>query len=206
MRVLNLYAGIGGNRAGFPEGCAVTAVEFDPAIAEVYKEIFPHDTCVCGDAVAYLEQHYSEFDFIWASPPCQSHGQYRHNVGVIAKGYQPLVPDMTQLYGIIIFLRTYYAGLWCVENTIPYYTPLFNPVKLQRHLFWSNFPIRECDMEASRIRSKNAIDQFRDAALVKNSKIKNKRQVLRNMIEPELSDHIFSCMLDKYEELLLANE
>lgn len=90
-----------------------------------------------------------------------------------------------------------------MENTIPYYTPLFNPVKLQRHLFWANFPIMEYDMEASRIRSKNAIDQFRDADLVKNSKIKNKRQVLRNMIEPELSDHIFSCMLDRYEELLL---
>lgn len=69
MRVLNLYAGIGGNRTGFPEGCTITSVEFDPAIADVYKDIFPQDTCVCGDAVEYLEQHYSEFDFIWASPP-----------------------------------------------------------------------------------------------------------------------------------------
>ena len=40
MKILNLFAGIGGNRLLWNDVLAdidVTAVEFDPAIAEVYK-------------------------------------------------------------------------------------------------------------------------------------------------------------------------
>ena len=87
MKILNLYAGIGGNRKFF-EG-DVTAVEIDPAIADVYSNLYPDDKVVISDAHKYLEYNFSDFDFIWSSPPCQSHGQYRHNVGVLAKGYSP---------------------------------------------------------------------------------------------------------------------
>ena len=64
MKILNLYAGIGGNRRLWG-GCNVTAVELDPEIAKVYAELYPQDTVVVGDAAAYLEKHYAEFDFIW---------------------------------------------------------------------------------------------------------------------------------------------
>jgi DNA (cytosine-5)-methyltransferase 1 len=50
MKILNLYAGIGGNRRRW-DGHEVTAVEYDPAIAEVYKALYPNDTVVVGDAV-----------------------------------------------------------------------------------------------------------------------------------------------------------
>jgi DNA (cytosine-5)-methyltransferase 1 len=44
------------------------------------------------------------------------------------------------LYEEIIFLRSYFAGLWVVENVVPYYDPLVAPTrKVGRHLFWSNF-------------------------------------------------------------------
>ncbi len=68
MKVLNLYAGIGGNRK-FWTDCEVTAIEFREDIAKVYKEYFPNDTVVVADAHKYLLDHYKEFDFIWSSPP-----------------------------------------------------------------------------------------------------------------------------------------
>jgi DNA (cytosine-5)-methyltransferase 1 len=110
MKVLNLYAGIGGNRRLWGGECQVTSVEYSPEIAQVYAQLYPQDTVVVGDAVTYLEKHYAEFDFIWASPPCPSHGQYRHNVGVIGKGFAPIMPDMT-LYAQIVFLQHYWVVL-----------------------------------------------------------------------------------------------
>src|SRR5207245_1157675 len=85
IRVLNLYAGIGGNRKLW-ENVEVTAVENDPEIAAVYQDLYPDDTVVVGDAHKYLLEHYKEFDFIWTSPPCQSHSDIRFNVGVRFKG------------------------------------------------------------------------------------------------------------------------
>src|SRR5580700_847955 len=100
MKVLNLYAGIGGNRKLW-KGHDITAVECDPAIAHVYRSSFPRDIVIVGDAHEYLLAHFQKFDLIWSSPPCPTHGQYRYNVGVRAKGYKAVFPDMT-LYEEII--------------------------------------------------------------------------------------------------------
>ena len=191
MKILNLYARIGGNRRLWGNKHEITAVELQPEIAAVYKKNFPKDVVIVGDALNFLEKHYSQFDFIWASPPCQSHGQYRHNVGVIGKKMVPILPDM-RLYSIIIFLKTYFKGNWCIENVKPYYKPLVEPtVEMQRHLFWSNKKIEAKNFENSGIRYKNKISDFENFEIVKNSKIKNKRQALRNQIEPELGLYIF---------------
>ena len=76
MKVLNLYAGIGGNRKLWTD-CEVTAVEIREDIAAVYADHFPDDTLVIGDAHEYLLQNYKEFNFIWSSPPCQTHSRAR---------------------------------------------------------------------------------------------------------------------------------
>lgn len=55
MKILNLYAGIGGNREKWA-GHEVTAVEYDPAIASVYEKRFPQDKMIVGDAHQYLER------------------------------------------------------------------------------------------------------------------------------------------------------
>jgi DNA (cytosine-5)-methyltransferase 1 len=192
MNVLNLYAGIGGNRKLW-KGHDVTAVEYDPAIAHVYQSSFPRDILIVGDAHEYLLAHYQEFDLIWSSPPCPTHGQYRYNVGVRAKGYKAVFPDM-KLYEEIVFLQYYFKGRWVVENVRPYYEPLITPtVVLQRHLFWSNFPIAQADFGATHLRTKNKIADFADAQVLARSNISNKRQVLRNCVDPQLGGHVMRC-------------
>ena len=62
MKVLNSYAGIGGNRK-FWGGVEVTAVEINPKIAKIYQNFFPDDIVVVGDAHQYLLNHFQEFDF-----------------------------------------------------------------------------------------------------------------------------------------------
>ena len=93
MKILNLYAGIGGNRKLW-KGHEVTAVEINPEIAKIYKDFFPEDKIIVGDAHEYLLQHYKEFDFIWSSPPCPSHSQVRFGLGVCSGKSKPVYPDM----------------------------------------------------------------------------------------------------------------
>lgn len=191
MKILNLYAGIGGNRLLWGDEHKVTAVENDPDIAAEYFKNNPNDKVVVADAHQYLLEHFREFDLIWSSPPCPTHGQYRYNVGFRAKGYAPVFPDM-KLYEEILLLQYYYEGLYVVENVKPYYEPLVKPrAVLQRHLFWSNFDITEVKFEAKKIRSKNKLSDYVDSGFdITGSKIKNKRQVLRNCVDPELGLHV----------------
>lgn len=67
MKVLNLYAGLGGNRKLWTN-CNVTAVEFDEETAKVYAQLYPNDTVIVGDAHEFLLKRYKEYDFIWSSP------------------------------------------------------------------------------------------------------------------------------------------
>jgi DNA (cytosine-5)-methyltransferase 1 len=199
MKILNLYAGIGGNRKLWTD-CEVTAVELDQKIAHCYLQFFPHDNVVVGDAHSYLQEHYSEFDFIWSSPPCPTHGQYRYNVGFRAKGYSAVFPDM-KLYEEIIFLKHYFSGLYCVENTKPYYQPLVAPsAVLGRHLVWTNFNIQDKQFKPSDIRSKNAISDFTYGLDISKSKIENKRLSLRNCTDPELGLYVYESIKNARSE------
>ena len=198
LRILNLYSGIGGNRK-YWDG-HVTAVEKDKNIAAIYQQLYPDDTVVVGDALDYMERHYAEFDFIWASPPCQSHGQYRHNVGVLGKGFSPIVPDMS-LYAIVLFLKTYFAGKYAVENVVPYYAYLIPPtIILQRHPIWANFAITPRVFRPDNIWSKSKISDFDGYEVLSNSGIKNKRQVLRNCVDPEIGKHVIQEAFMSKEE------
>lgn len=74
MKVLNLYAGLGGNRKQWTN-CEVTAVEMERDISNIYKKHFPEDRLVLADAHQFLLNHSHEYDFIWSSPPCQTHSK-----------------------------------------------------------------------------------------------------------------------------------
>jgi len=193
MKILNLYAGIGGNRKLW-EGHEITAVENNPDIAKIYQDHFPNDTVIVGDAHQYLLDHYKEFDFIWSSPPCPSHSSFRFNIGVRYRGVKPVYPDM-RLYEEIIFLKYHFEGKWVVENVKPYYKPLIEGKLLQRHLFWSNFEIPDKEFKGDKIRTAQIPDlQKAYGYNLSSYKLKNKRQVLRNCVSPELGKYILELL------------
>ncbi|NND23972.1 MAG: DNA cytosine methyltransferase [Acidimicrobiia bacterium] len=137
MKILNLYACLGGNRYKWDEvtDIEVTAVELDPECARLYQERFPNDKVIVADAHQYLLDHYKEFDFIWSSPPCPTHSRLvTSNKNKIKMKY----PDMN-LYQEVIFLDNFFKGKYVVENVIPFYTPLIPSKKRGRHLYWTNF-------------------------------------------------------------------
>ena len=137
MKILNLYACLGGNRYKWDKvtDIEVTAVELDPEAARLYQERFPNDKVIVADAHQYLLDHYKEFDFIWSSPPCPTHSRLQTSLKTRTK---MKYPDM-KLYQEIIFLDNFFNGKYCVENVIPYYEPLIPAKKRGRHLYWTNF-------------------------------------------------------------------
>ena len=139
MKILNLYACLGGNRYKWNDvaDIEVTAVELDPELARLYQERFSNDIVIIEDAHQYLIDHYKEFDFIWSSPPCPSHSRVRHSQKN-RDNIKPLYPSMI-LYEEIIFLENHFKGKFVVENVIPYYEPLIQAKKRGRHLYWTNF-------------------------------------------------------------------
>lgn len=139
MKILNLYACLGGNRYKWGDEHEITAVEWDEELAKLYKERFPNDKVVVVDAHQYLLNHYKEYDFIWSSPPCPTHSRARFwNSKSDNTKTKPCYFDL-KLYQEIIFLKNYYDGKYCVENVIPYYEPLIAAQKRNRHLYWCNF-------------------------------------------------------------------
>ncbi len=197
MKILNLYAGIGGNRKYWGDDHEITAVEYDQATADVYKLNFPKDTVLVEDAHEYLLNNYMNFDFIWSSPPCPSHSRINH-----AKTRKPDYPDM-RLYAEIIFLNQWFNGRYVVENVIPYYEPLMKGQLIDRHLFWANFIISDFKpSEKAIIRMQGGQDPYEKifGFDIKESKIKDKRKALRNCVHPETGLHIFKCAQNIFEK------
>jgi DNA (cytosine-5)-methyltransferase 1 len=198
MKVLNLYAGIRGNRKLWKD-VEVTAVEINPEIAKIYQEFFPNDKVIVADAHEYLLEHYDEFDFIWASPPCQTHSRIRNIAGVGSGHTKPVYPDM-KLWQEIIFLNqvyhssgTNFKGKFVVENVMTYYKPLIEPQKCGRHYLWSNFTINNMKSESiitADLEKKQVRLGFED---FNNESELNTKQVLNNCTEPELGLHVFNC-------------
>lgn len=190
VKVLNLYAGIGGNRKLWKD-VEVTAVEINPDVAKVYQDFFPNDKVIVGDAHKYLLENYKEFDFIWASPPCPTHSRINHS-----RTRKPDYPDM-KLYAEIIFLKQWFDGKFVVENVIPYYTPLIAGHIIDRHIFWSNFQLGYFEpSQKAEIRmqgDRHPIEYFERIFGFDLSNYKLKRQKLRNCVHPEIGEYIMNC-------------
>lgn len=182
MKVLNLYAGIGGNRKLWTD-VEVTAVELNPDIAKIYQDFFPNDKVIVGDAHQYLLEHFKEFEFIWSSPPCPTHSRSRY-WGWREK--KPIYPDIN-LYQEIIFLK-YYAlnQKYIVENVIGYYEPLITPTKISRHYFWSNFFIQDLAMGGEGNITDETNKDLSEKTGFDLSKYDGieKTKILRNCVEP----------------------
>ena len=207
MRVLNLYAGLGGNRRNWPDYFEITNVEIEEKLCAELKINFPNDETIQGDALEYLKENYSDFDFIWASPPCQSHSRINRINSSKYHRHDYIDPS---LYQIIIFLQENFKGGYIVENVIPYYGLAFSPVIYGRHAFWSNFDIQCLNWIPPTF---NLFDMPL-TALQKHFKIKTSKnmyigdshdpkQPYRNAVEPELGELILERFLKKSVQLSL---
>lgn len=193
MKILNLFAGLGGNRRLWNDvaDVSVTAVELDEAVARAYAFRYPNDKIIIADAYDYAAKHYDDFDFIWASPPCQTHS--RLNFGNVGWKNSRKLPDFN-LYSLITYLQKRCQTKWVVENVIPFYTPLIAPnVLLGRHYFWSNFHIPKKDFKPKVAIADVKLGDFKDFDITAFKDIKNKRQILRNEVDYELGKYVFEC-------------
>ncbi len=195
MKILNLYAGIGGNRKLWKD-VEVTAVEINEEIAGIYKANFPNDEVIVGDAHQYLLENYKEFDFIWSSPPCPTHSVL--NFSIPLKRYACMI-----IYQELILLKSWFKGKWVIENVKPYYDPLVNPnVNLGRHIFWSNFniPLKEFNnIEVARSTTEELAWDL-NFPIPKCTKAK---LLLRNCVKPEMALYIFKCAFQENQSQLM---
>jgi DNA (cytosine-5)-methyltransferase 1 len=202
MKVLNLYACLGGNRYKWDEvtdNLDITAIELDPEAARLYQERFPNDIVIVADAHQYLLDHYKDFDFIWSSPPCPTHSRIQISQ-YTRESWRPQYPDM-KLYQEIIFLDTFFKGKYCVENVIPYYEPLIKGQQRDRHLYWTNFTLpnnlngrKNPDLS----RTKNlieALSNYHDYDFTKYKGSQSVRKMARNLVDYEAGKTILQTAL-----------
>lgn len=210
MKILNLYAGIGGNRKLWGDKHEIIAIENNKEIAAAYQDLFPKDQVIVKDAHKYLIDHFKEFDFIWSSPPCPTHSltnNFLNAQGIIR------YPDL-KLWQEIVFLKHWFKGKWVVENVRSYYKPLWNHQESGRHYFWANFnisnlkikaPFNIANMRASTRKTQEenlkSLEKFHNIDL-SNYNLKNKRLVLRNCVKPEIGLHIFKMTFKDKQKTL----
>lgn len=200
-KILNLYAGIGGNRKFWPDECEITAIEYNQEIADAYQEFFPDDEVIVTDAHSYLEEHFDEYDFIWSSPPCPTHSRMRKYFG----NNKPIYPDLN-LYEEILFLQGYFEGKWVIENVKSWYDPLIEPQEIGRHYYWSNFKLEDIfhpekgeidsidrfdtDKESLKKHVKNFRITEREFEYIPNLSDYPRDKIIRNMVHPKTGEEI----------------
>ena len=201
MKILNLYACLGGNRYLWGEEHEITAVELDLELARLYQERFPNDIVIVADAHKYLLNNYKEFDFIWSSPPCPTHSKARFARKETTK---PMFPDM-KLYAEILFLDKWFKGKYVVENVIPYYEPLIAGKKRGRHLYWTNFnlPTNLNERKGGIMEGKNEVDkwcEFHDYNFKKYKGTQRTDKIARNLVDYEVGKTILDVALGIYKQ------
>tara|TARA_R100000654_G_scaffold32927_1_gene57963 strand:+ start:219 stop:863 length:645 start_codon:yes stop_codon:yes gene_type:complete len=199
MKILNLYACLGGNRYKWNEvknDIQVTAVELDPECARLYQERFPNDKVIIADAHQYLLDHYKEYDFIWSSPPCPTHSTFQLSMKTKRK---MKYPDM-KLYQEIIFLDAFFTGKYVVENVIPFYEPLIPAKKRNRHMYWCNFNLpnvistrKNPDLGRTKQVIKE-LSKFHDYDFAKYKGKQPTNKIARNLVDYEAGKTIFETV------------
>ena len=198
MKILNLYACLGGNRYKWGDDHDITAVEWDEELARLYQERFPKDKVIVADAHQYLLDHYKEFDFIWSSPPCPTHSKARY-WGFGKNGKKPVYPDL-KLYEEIIFLEYHFKGKYVVENVNPYYEPLIPAQKRERHHYWTNFKIPKIVSDrndTSLVQSSRIKDlcKFHDYDFRKYKGKQSVQKIARNLVDYEAGKTILNTVM-----------
>lgn len=220
MKILNLFAGIGGNRTLWGNKHNITAIENDSRIAYIYHKRFPNDNVIVTDAYNYLIKYFHKFDIIWASPPCTTHTVLsKLRAGYLKRGLHekpssPL-PDM-RLYSLIIFLKHIFKRKWAVENVKPYYEPLIKPTSvIGRHYIWASTVIPTLKKNGRSVQYKkehlNRGDSTSPAYKIKGVDVNlskyfdyyTERGILNNCVRPEEGKWILDHLIGKKKQTRL---
>lgn len=209
MNILTAFAGIGGNRRLWDElgSFRITAIENNPAVANEYLKLYPNDTVLIGDAWRYIPNSLDEYDIIWASPPCQTHSKLTK---MNKRQKEKKIYDY-RLYSLIDYLENNYNGIYIVENVVPSYVAKRKPVKIDRHLFWSNLPLKN-DFQLKKMKSfhKQTRDQthqeyiesitswigFKISRNIYLNGNHDPMQIYRNCVHPKLGKYVLEQILN----------
>ena len=151
-RALDLFCGAGGATRGLQRaGFHVTGVDL------YAQPRYAGDKFIQADALKLPANYLKQFDFVWASPPCQGYSAMRHAPG--AKGAPRWIANVRTLFVA--------AGVpWCIENVEDAGWAMVDAVtlcgsmfglgsqrcRLQRHrLFECSFPVvprPQCDHDS----------------------------------------------------------
>jgi DNA (cytosine-5)-methyltransferase 1 len=138
---LDLYCGAGGCSAGYVKaGFDVVGVDVVPQPRYLDSGAVEF---VQADALAFLAEHWQEYDLVHCSPPCQAHSRCKYTPGSKGKDYPNLLTPTLQLLAELPIV-------WVVENVLLAPMPadslmlcgsMFG-LKVRRHrLFASNIPL-----------------------------------------------------------------
>jgi DNA (cytosine-5)-methyltransferase 1 len=125
-------------------------------------------------------------------------------------------PDMSLYQEVVLLqLHTERVGFdYVVENVQSYYDPFYNPQKVARHYFWSNFQIPDMEMEPIGISggfpdrdSSFDYDEHEEMMgynLAEYDTSKQKKgKMLRNCVHPELGEHVFDAAVKNRQTTLV---
>ena len=149
LKILDLFAGFGGTTRGLQKwldenniSYEYYAIDIDKQTLKVHKYWNKKSIVIQRDAYTFTKDELREYDFIWASPPCQSHSRAQ----VIWKRRKP---DM-RLYTLICKLHQV-GKPFIVENVVPYYKPpIMWDYKIDRHIFWTNLDLSDVRVNIKR--------------------------------------------------------
>jgi len=200
MRILNAYAGVGGN-AKYWGDHEVVAIELNPKIAAVYQKLNPTHEVIVTDAHEYIRKNYASFDKIWTSPKCQTHTKMVKATRHKNRKY----PDM-ELYEEILFLKHFFKGKYVVENVVPFYEPLIKPDnQVGRHCFWTNIDFNIEDVKRpsnfinmANLKGKKALQDWLGIHYEERLYYEGNHcpaQVLRNCVHPDIGKKILDAAI-----------
>tara|TARA_B100000925_G_scaffold70372_1_gene48783 strand:+ start:2323 stop:3009 length:687 start_codon:yes stop_codon:yes gene_type:complete len=220
LRILNLYAGIGGNAILWRKvaqenglNIIIDHVEINQDLCNELKRLFPYDNVFNIDAHDYLEllareNRLNKYDIIWSSPPCQTHSRMNR---INSKKYHKSSYIDPSLYQEIILLKYNFDGIYFVENVKPYYGVIFDGVEIGRHVIWSNIDVNDISFRYNKKLFDLSIEQLQKEYGIKLSKNiyleypkgHDPKQVYRNAVHPKLGELIFKRLINKNTQATL---
>jgi len=197
LKILDLFCGIGGVARGFHDYLQehrikylYVAIDIDKHVLKAHKALNPLSNVILRDAYSFSIDELRRYDFVWASPPCET-----HSIAGIWTRKEKKSPDF-RLYKLILTLHD--ANIpFVVENVKPYYNPPIKPTsKANRHRLWSNLSISPVNLRLTPFeRVKNStrtLCEYHDLPeeIAKIIPSKKRRDALRDMVHHEIAYEI----------------